>query len=495
MDQKMEVKDKKNKNIFGKHTKIDKYNITSRSELLRTAKEINIPVYGTVPLSLLAIYFIDNKYFQRLGKLKQLGVCDMIFPGAKHTRFEHSIGTYYLAGRLMARIKESSDMCRITEWLEKIPELKSHFKLKEYKTSGLNSWIIEMVKIAALSHDVGHGPYSHLFDDVFIKNSKYKDHPMATHEKRSCVIVEKIVKESETLSKFITDDDIVFIQSLIDPDYKSTGFIYQVVSNPLNGLDVDKFDYSGRDAHHAGVKIGFDYTKLIESVLVIDDKIVYPEQSDQDIYQLFIARHSMHRRVYGHKGVVSAQYIITEIMKIVDKVIHISDSILDLDKFVKMTDSYVIEYMEFILEMKDNDEKKNPFKDILTEKDYQELIVLRNRLQTHDLYPHIGTILTKKELDLENEFNDDNHIIYRSKVGFVSGDKSNPLDRIYVYKTKEQFIHKHNAKAHRINRTDISHITPDIYQEYITMVFRRDRDQDGILSDKKKFQKIKESAF
>jgi HD superfamily phosphohydrolase len=473
-----------------KETGSDRYHITSRSELLRIAKEINIPVYGTVPLTLLATYFIDNRYFQRLNKLKQLGTCDMIFPGAKHTRFEHSIGTYYLAGRVTARIKESSDPCKIAEWLEMIPELKSHYEMEDYKNSGFNQWIIELIKLAAIWHDVGHGPYSHMFDDIFIKNSYLKDHPMATHEKRSCLLLAKMIKESDTLTKFVTDDDIKFMQSMIDPEYKKTYFVNQIVANPLNDLDVDKFDYLGRDAHHTGVKIGFDYKKLVDSVLVIDNNIVYPEQADQDIYQLFIARHSMHRRVYGHKGVVSAQYIVTEIMMIIDKVIHISESILDLDKFVKMTDEYIINYMEFILEFKDN--IMNPFKDVLSNGDYQNLSRLKKRLQTHDLYPHIGTVLTRDKLDLENTFNDDNHMIYRSKVGFVSGDKLNPLDRIYVYKTKEQFINKHNAKAHRINRTDISYITPDIYQEHITMVFRRDRDPDGIAGDKKLFQKVKE---
>jgi deoxynucleoside triphosphate triphosphohydrolase SAMHD1 len=474
----------------------DRYQINSRSELLRIAKEINIPVYGTIPLTLLAIYFIDNKYFQRLDKLKQLGTCDMIFPGAKHTRFEHSIGTYYLANQLMTRIKDTSDQCKMTEWLGKIPELTSHFKMKKYKNSGLNKWIIELIKIAALCHDLGHGPYSHMFDDIFIKKCHLRDHPLATHEKRSCVLVEKIVEESETLSKFVTKSDIQFIQSLIDVDYKKRGFVYHVVSNPMNSLDVDKFDYLGRDSHHTGVKIGFDYTKLVNSVLVIDDMIVYPEQADQDIYQLFIARHSMHRKMYGHKGVISAQYIITEIMQIVDKVIHISESILDLDKFVKMTDNYIIDYMEFILEMREN--KNNPFKNVLIGNDYDKLIELKRRLQTHDLYPHIGTVITKTKLELDNDdhkinvFNDDNHMIHRSVVGFVSGDKSNPLDEIYVYKTKEQFIHKHNAVAHRINRTEISFITSDIYQEHVTMIFRKDRDSVGILQDKKTFQKIKD---
>lgn len=469
------------------------YIIRSRAELLRKSKEINVPVHGSISITLMAKCFIDNRYFQRMDKLKQLGTCDFIFPGSKHTRFEHSIGTYYLADRLMTRIKSSSDNCKMIEWLGKIPELKSHYDIKDPTTTpGLNLWIIELIKIAALCHDVGHGPYSHLFDDVFVKNSKLRDHPLATHEQRSCEIVRRIVKESDILSKFVTDDDIKFIQTLIDPDKDRVGFVYQIVSNNLNGLDVDKYDYINRDALHTGVKSGFDCSRLVDAVLVIDDKIVYPEQAEQDIYNLFTTRHSMHRRVYGHKGVVSAQYIIIEIMTIVDKVLGISESILDLEKFIKMTDAYIFNYMEFILEMRKTD--ADPFKGKLTEKDYSDLEQLRARVQTHNLYPHIGTLVTREKLDLQNRFSDDNHMIFRSKVGFVSGNKLNPLDRVYVYKTKDLFINGFGVKAHRINKTDISHIIPETYQEYITMVYRRDRDPDGICEDKELFQSIKDAV-
>lgn len=471
----------------------ERYHISSRSELLRKAKEINIPIHGTVPLTLMATYFIDNRYFQRLTKLNQLGACLYIFPGAVHKRFEHSIGTYYLSTRLMTRISSVSDSCKLSEWLESVPELEDHYNIPEYTGTGLNKWIMELVNIAALCHDVGHGPYSHLFDDIFIKNSSFVDHPMATHEQRSCILVERIVKESPTLSRFVSDSDIKFIQSLIDPGPEATGFLYQVVSNPLNGLDVDKFDYINRDAHHTGVKVGFDFSKLVDSVLVIDNKIVYPEQAELDIYQMYNARHAMHRRVYGHKGVVSAQYIISEIMEIVDKVIHLAESIDNLNKFVKMTDEYILSYVEFILDTKDNG--VDIYDSVLTEKDYTDLRRLSKRLQTHDLYPHIGTFLSKKPIDLSEYFNKEMHMIYRNKIGYVSGDKLNPLDCIYVYKTKDEFIHKHNITARKINKRDISLIIPDIHQELVTMIFRRDRDVEGMRHDKEVYYNLKNSLL
>lgn len=487
---------------------MNKYIISKKTDLLRKTKEIYVPCHGAVSITLMAKCFIDTRYFQRLYSLKQLGSCRLIFPGAEHTRGEHSIGTYYLADRVVSQIKATTDECKMIEWLNKCPELKSHFKMKEF-APGFDCWIMELIKISALCHDIGHGPYSHMFDDMFIKHSIYKNHPMATHEARSCAIVELIVNESEILSKYITVDDIKFMQSIIDPDPDREGFIYQIVSNNLNGLDVDKYDYIKRDTLHTGIQNGFDHARLIDSVLVIDNKISYSEQAEYDIYNMFATRHRLHRTLYGHKGVISAQYIINGIMNIIDKVIDIASSITDFNKFVIMTDDYITQYMNIMLDMKNM--SPNPFQDKITEADYVELEQLQKRLQTHSLYPHIGTILSCEPkiigvaeaaeavdtTDIKDEFsdnfNDDEHFIYCSKVGFVSGNKLNPLDSIYVYKTKDLFLNGANVVAHKIKKNDISFIIPDVYQEYVTMIFRKDNDLTKASIDKEKFRAVMQS--
>lgn len=472
--------------------------VVNRDTLLRKAKDIFIPVHKTIELSFMATLFMGTKYFQRLAKLKQLGTCNYIYPGAVHTRFEHSVGVYYLAGKLVDRIRQISNIEQLHTYLEKVPELQTYYEeygnyhpYSDTDGIGLSPWVAELVKIAGLMHDVGHGPYSHVFDDAFIEKSEYASHPMAKHEARSGQIIKLIVKESPILSKLMSDDDVRFIQQLIDPDKERNGFIYQIVSNTLNGLDVDKYDYLVRDVHHLGLGTAFDHMRLIENVLVIDDRIAFPEQSKQDIYNLFLTRHSMHRTVYGHKGVVSAQYIVTEVMSLLDRVIKIGESIDDFDRFVKMTDEYIHQYAEIILENRDMYISSETY----TEEELDHLQELMDRLNTHNLYPHIGTIMSEDKIDIGDSFSGPDYLIYSTKVGYVSGNKGNPLDSIYVYHTKDTLFHNYERdgeiKSRKIAKSDITNLIPENHQEYVLMIFRRDRNPIELKNDKKMFDIIR----
>ena len=140
-------------------------------KLIVNKKLIHDNIHNYIQISNYAHIIIDTPYFQRLRYLNQLATCQFAFPNATHTRFEHSIGTYYLTGRILDCICKTSDMKLLNKWLSDVPELKEYYNDKDINTyKYLDEYICELVKLAGLCHDLGHGPFSHTFDDVFIKS-------------------------------------------------------------------------------------------------------------------------------------------------------------------------------------------------------------------------------------------------------------------------------------------------------------------------------------
>ena len=328
-------------------------------DILKYHKEIYDPIHGTyIKLTTLSMLIIDTSQFQRLRYLHQLGTCHFVFPSATHTRFEHSIGTYYLAGRVLDSIKNNSEASVINTYLKDIPELKKYYANREVS---LDPYICELIKIAGLCHDIGHGPFSHVFDDVFLKIVGNKS-PLESHEVRSEYILKYIVKNNEILKSIITNDQIDFISTLINPGKKNNGFIYQIVSNSFNSIDVDKFDYLCRDTHYLGLKYSIDSNRLIEDMKVINNKICFPDKINYEIISLFKTRYRLHKQIYCHKAVISIQYMINDIMMLLNDIVGIYDSIKDPERFTELTDEYIITYLKILYKninnYNDNDKEK-----------------------------------------------------------------------------------------------------------------------------------------
>ena len=131
-------------------------------------KIIYDPIYGPIEISEKCSQIIDTPEFQRLRDIKQLGSCYHIFPGASHNRFEHSIGVCFLANELL------------TNLIKKQPDLDFDSKVKE------------CIPIAALCHDLGHGPFSHCFENDFLNKFLESNDEFLHHENRSCIILKHI---------------------------------------------------------------------------------------------------------------------------------------------------------------------------------------------------------------------------------------------------------------------------------------------------------------
>lgn len=461
-----------------------------RTKLKIHVKTIHDAIHGFIPLSYFAIKIIDTPYFQRLREIKQLGTCCYVFPTATHTRFEHSIGTYYVASEQLNTIVSKTNPEDIDDYLSKIPELKEYY---DEKYNGdvhvLDEHVCELIKIAALCHDIGHGPFSHTFDDYFIKSTNKKNEFGANHEERSGILIDIIIKSDNEISDIISDNEIQFIKNLINPKPEHSGFIYQIISNSLNGLDVDKFDYLLRDSYFLNFQSKIDISRLVNHIKIIDNNIVYPEQALDDIYNLLHTRYRLHKQVYCHKVVISIQYIIIEMLLLLDDILNISDSILDMHKFCTITDSYIFNSISILDNLRDTLSAENIEK-LLKAKKLAEDITNRN------LYCIVYSVSSKKmlkhiKITCEEQFKDPNLLIHHGKIGFVSGNKPNPFDNIYVYQTKDstKILNLENNKAkiesYKKNK-DVFTLLSNNYQEYHLIFYYK---------DKKKNELIKKLAF
>lgn len=440
-----------------------------------------------IKVSNYAKIIMHTNFFQRLRDLHQLGTCHYIWPTAKHSRFEHSLGTYYLAGRILDCIKKKTPQHYLNGWLVTIPELNNHLQKKQFDEAYLDDYVIELVKIAALCHDIGHGPFSHVFDDIIVPElDQTKINANKHHEERSGAILKYIIKTTQ-LSDIIPDDHIQFMTDIINPQQQHKCFIYQIVSNNLNGLDVDKYDYIVRDSNNIGLEFSIDYSRLIDDVCVVDDIICYPKQVYIDILNIFTTRYRLHKQIYTHKTVISIQHQLCEIIINLNKWLDIESRLNDISKFYELTDTYVTSlpgilgnictYME-----KNGTLVDSPLCDMVP--NIRKSIELYDNILKRQIYKHIRTFVSREPINILDELKKiDGIYIFTTKIGFVSGNKKNPMNNIYFYNKKDM---PHDRKSFKILSSDMTIFFPDEYQEHIVMVFVKDRKNYELIDTVKK---------
>lgn len=344
-------------------------------------------IHGFIEIDDISLKIIDTPEFQRLRNIKQLGVVNLVFPSANHSRFEHSIGVYYLAGELINNLMNNQ------------PELKiTHRECL-------------LIKIAGLCHDLGHGPFSHLLDNIILKNEEsiYKD-----HENRSCLILNYIIKKYKIE---ISDEELGFIFSIINPShYKNTTgklFFYEIICNTRNGIDVDKFDYLKRDTFYLGLSYSMDCSRIIKYVRVIDNKICYLDKTYNHILEMYEVRTKLHSQIYKHHAVISFELMIADIIKNVEDIIYIKESINMPFHFCAFDDYLINMIACFNIEKKNVDKSK----------------CLINRLKLRKQYKLIKENCTKKQNISDNQ----ELIKYEYNLGY----HKNPFDNIYFYTKKD----------------------------------------------------------
>lgn len=264
--------------------------------------EMKDPVHGYVYLTEAEKQIVDSFPVQRLHRLRQLAGSEFVYPGANHTRFEHSIGVMYLAGRL-------SENSRLLQYLSEDE--------------------IQMIRIAALLHDVGHGPFSHIFEYIL------EEFLQKTHEDMTVWIVQDS-ELKDIISRLGYDPKVVAKLSVGLLHMPGKAFLDQIIRS---SVDVDKLDFVVRDTYHTGAKYGYvDIFRLIHMLDIIDENLAVDLGALSTLESFILARIESFKSIYFHRVSRAAQIMLVTAMETAKDELGLVDfqspeEFLDLDDY------------------------------------------------------------------------------------------------------------------------------------------------------------------
>lgn len=233
-------------------------------------KILNDPVYGFITISDPLLHDImEHPYFQRLRRIKQVGMSHLVYPGAIHTRFHHALGAMHLMREAILALREKGA------------------EITQAEARG--------AMVAILLHDIGHGPFSHSLEFTLVQN--------VTHEDISSILMEELNREF--------DGKLTLGLEIFRNEYPKK-FLHRLVSSQL---DMDRLDYLSRDSFFTGVSEGVvSNQRIIKMLNVVNDQLVVEEKGIYSLEKFIVARRLMYWQVYLHKTVVSAEKLLINIL-------------------------------------------------------------------------------------------------------------------------------------------------------------------------------------
>ena len=383
------------------------------------SKQIFDPIHGFITITPLMQKIIDTPEYQRLRDLKQLGATFYVYPSATHTRFEHSLGVSHLAGNLLLELQKNQ------------PELS------------LNNKTIDLVRIAGLIHDIGHGPFSHLYDN-YIRN---EDEP--EHEERGIEIFKNMIKNNNFK---LQESDIEFICNLINPpQHLQNNWLYQIICNKINEIDVDKIDYILRDSYHIGLQIQGEFSRLINNCRVVsyilnetEHKVLaWNSKLQYDIFLLFSSRFRLHKQVYTHHAVKAFEYLLIPILT---KIKHTNPN------FIDFTDSSILNRLNspYIEELDKINKREIPIM-------VGEKVITNQQLLDKTKDEFINTLFEQTN----------NKYIYETINIGLSNSNTNPLYNVYYFDSINKNI------GYLLNPGEFSFIIPTNFKETIIRLYTK----------------------
>jgi len=235
------------------------------------AKIINDPVFGfiKIPRGVL-LNIVRHPLMQRLTRIKQLGLASVVYPGAQHTRFQHSIGAFHLVSEAVFSLQQKGIFIFDSE--------------------------AEAVEAAILMHDIGHGPFSHVLENTLISG--------ISHEEISLLMMEQMNREM--------NGALTLSISIFKNEYPKR-FLHQLISSQL---DMDRLDYLSRDSFFTGVSEGnIGSARIIKMLDVVDDGLVVDHKGIYSIESYLIARRLMYWQVYLHKTAVACEAMLINVLR------------------------------------------------------------------------------------------------------------------------------------------------------------------------------------
>lgn len=228
---------------------------------MQASKIINDPVFGFINIPKGLLYdIVRHPILQRLNRIKQVGLSSVVYPGAQHTRFQHSLGAFYLMSEAIQHLQAKGNFIFDSE--------------------------AEAVKAAILMHDIGHGPFSHVLEDTIVQG--------ISHEEISLMLMESINREFA--------GQLTLAIQIFKDEYPKR-FLHQLVSGQL---DMDRLDYLSRDSFYSGVSEGnIGAARIIKMLDVKNDQLVVESKGIYSIENFLVARRLMYWQVYLHKTSVA----------------------------------------------------------------------------------------------------------------------------------------------------------------------------------------------
>ncbi len=299
--------------------------------------EIRDPIHGFIRLSEDEVKIVNSRPFQRLRHIKQLALTDLVYPGATHTRFEHSLGVMKLVSDAFEATLEhtSKDVFNISD------EKKEIYK--------------QIIRLIALTHDLGHAPFSHASEELFPNNLTHEDY---TRKVVCETEIADIIKSIGLKYQQNYGSDIIISPKLICDIYSGINpgpnHEYTFLNSFMDGeLDCDKMDYLLRDSYFCGVKYGnYDKDRLIESFTIYCEENIPRLAINQGGVQAFegfvLARYFMFLQVYFHK---TRRYFDKVLVDALKEILPGGKYPLDINEYLTWDDDKVFE----LLKMREND--------------------------------------------------------------------------------------------------------------------------------------------